>query len=191
MMLFIWLSFSSFCLCRHSSLSSKRDLYSISSCCICCSWASSRCSYSSNRQLDTRRRSFSLDISCSYYRRKWHEKQSGKQLKAAWKHLRPAAYRGVIFVITVTLFVFLVKVNARQWCFFYEASYVQLVFMVYQTSQYGRLLHTFSTCLPSSSFSSYWLLFNTHAAVLSTGDMVTDSTGDCTCFVCTNVRTMT
>lgn len=45
---------------------------------------------------------------------------------------------------------------------------------------------TFSTCLPSSllgpssSSSSYWPLVRTHAAVRSTGDMVTDSTGDCT-----------
>lgn len=46
---------------------------------------------------------------------------------------------------------------------------------------------TFSVFLPSSlllsppSSSSYWPLFRTHAAVLSTGDIATASTGDATC----------
>lgn len=66
MMLFIWLSFSSCCLRSRSSLSSSLTLYSISSFCICCSCTRRRLSYSSNRRLDTFRRSFNFAISCSY-----------------------------------------------------------------------------------------------------------------------------
>lgn len=51
-----------------------------------------------------------------------------------------------------------------------------------------RMKGTFSACLASSGFcsvssstSSYCPLLRTHAAVLSTGDIVAESTGDWTC----------